>query len=197
MKQILQSLNTGTIEVAELPSPRAEAGQLLLHTLCTLVSDGTERMLVEFGKANLIEKARQQPDRVRQMLDKVRTDGLLTTLDAVQGKRDKPIGLGYCNVDVVAEVGRAVDDFAVGDRIVSNGKHAEVACVLKNLCARIPDAVTDEHAIGEKQGYSSFPTSRGSSRPMWADKGKAGLLSQKGLKLARRFHDYIDRRGIL
>ena len=126
MKQILQSLNTGTIEVAELPSPRAEAGQLLLHTLCTLVSDGTERMLVEFGKANLIEKARQQPDRVRQMLDKVRTDGLLTTLDAVQGKRDKPIGLGYCNVGVVAEIGRGVDGFTIESRVVSNGKHGEV-----------------------------------------------------------------------
>ena len=146
MKQILQSLKTGTIEVAELPSPRVGAGQLLIHTLCTLVSAGTERMLVEFGKANMIEKARQQPDKVRQVLDKVRTDGLLTTLDAVQGKLDQPIGLGYCNVGVVAEVGRGVEGFTVGERVVSNGKHAEVVCVPKNLCARIPDTVTDEQA---------------------------------------------------
>jgi hypothetical protein len=81
MKQILQSLKTGTIEVAEVPSPRAGAGQMLIHTLCTLVSAGTERMLVEFGKANLIEKARQQPDKVREVLDKIRTDGLLTTIE--------------------------------------------------------------------------------------------------------------------
>jgi predicted dehydrogenase/NADPH:quinone reductase-like Zn-dependent oxidoreductase len=146
MKQILQSLKTGTIEVAELPSPRAGAGQLLLYTRCTLVSAGTERMLVEFGKANLIEKARQQPDKVREVLDKVRTDGLLTTLEAVQSKLDQPIGLGYCNVGVVAEVGRGVEGFAIGDRIVSNGKHAEVVCVPKNLCARIPDGVPDDHA---------------------------------------------------
>ena len=146
MKQILQSLKTGTIEVAELPSPRAGAGQLLIHTLCTLVSAGTERMLVEFGKANMIEKARQQPDKVRQVLDKVRTDGLLTTLDAVQGKLDQPIGLGYCNVGIVAEVGRGVEGFTVGERVVSNGKHAEVVCVPKNLCARIPDGVSDEQA---------------------------------------------------
>ena len=85
MKQTLQRLKTGTIEVAELPSASAGAGQLLLHTLCMLISAGTERMLVAFGKANLIEKARQQPDKVRQVLDEVRTDGLLTTLDAVQG----------------------------------------------------------------------------------------------------------------
>ena len=119
MKQILQGLKTGTIKVAELPSPRAGAGQLLIHTLCTLVSAGTERMLVEFRKANLIEKARQLPD-------KVRTDGLLTTLNAVQGKLDQPIGLGYCNVGVVAEMGRGVDRFTIEDRVVANGKHGEV-----------------------------------------------------------------------
>lgn len=115
----------------------------------------------------------------------------------MQDKLGQPLALGYCNVGVVAEVGRGVESFAVGDRVVSNGKHAEVVCMPKNLCARIPDAVTEEHAIGEKQGYSTFPTSRGSRRSMWADTGKAGLLSQKGLKLARRFRDYVDRRGIL
>ena len=146
MKQILQNLRTGATEVAELPAPRVGAGQLLIRTTCTLVSAGTERMLVEFGKANLIDKARQQPDKVRQVLDKLRTDGLLTTLDAVQSKLDQPIALGYCNVGVVAEPGRGVEGFAVGDRVVSNGKHAEVVCVPKNLCARIPDAVPDDQA---------------------------------------------------
>ncbi|MGH8626262.1 MAG: zinc-dependent alcohol dehydrogenase, partial [Gammaproteobacteria bacterium] len=146
MKQILQNIKTGATEVAEVPAPFVDAGRVLIHTTRTLVSAGTERMLVEFGKANLIDKARQQPDKVRQALDKARMDGILTTLDAVRSKLDQPIALGYCNVGIVAELGRGVEGFAVGDRVVSNGKHAEVVCVPKNLCARIPDVVTDDHA---------------------------------------------------
>ena len=146
MKQILQNLKTGATEVVEIPTPRADAGQLLIRTSRTLVSAGTERMLVEFGKANLIDKARQQPDKVRQVLDKVRTDGLLTTLEAVRSKLDQPIALGYCNVGVVVELGGGVEGFAVGDRVASNGKHAEVVCVPMNLCVRIPDAVPDDYA---------------------------------------------------
>ncbi|MGP1609440.1 MAG: zinc-dependent alcohol dehydrogenase, partial [Burkholderiales bacterium] len=143
---MLQSLTTGATEVAELPSPKAAAGQLLIHTSHTLVSAGTERMLVEFGKANWLDKARQQPDKVRMVLEKVRTDGLAITLEAVQSKLDQPLALGYCNVGVVAEIGSGVEGYAVGDRVASNGKHAEVVCVPKHLCARIPEGVSDEQA---------------------------------------------------
>jgi predicted dehydrogenase/threonine dehydrogenase-like Zn-dependent dehydrogenase len=146
MKQILQSLKTGSTEVAEVPCPAAKRGHVLIRSAQTLVSVGTERMLVEFGKAGWIEKARQQPDKVRVVLDKIRTDGLAATLEAVRNKLDQPLTLGYCNVGVVAELGAGVEGFAVGDRVVSNGKHAEVVCVPKNLCARIPDTVSDEQA---------------------------------------------------
>ena len=146
MRQILQSLKDGHTGLTDVPAPRTGAGQLLIHTRSTLVSAGTERMLVEFGKANWIDKARQQPDKVRMVLDKVRTDGFAATFDAVQSKLDQPLALGYCNVGVVAELGRGVEGFSVGDRVVSNGKHAEVVCVPKNLCARIPDGVSDEAA---------------------------------------------------
>lgn len=146
MKQILQSLKTGQTELAEVPAPRSRAGHLLIHTSKTLVSAGTERMLVEFGKANWLEKARQQPDKVRMVLDKVKTDGLATTIDAVQSKLDQPLALGYCNVGRVVEVGRGAEGFGAGDRVVSNGKHAEVVCVPKNLCARVPEGVSDEEA---------------------------------------------------
>ena len=78
------------------------------------------------GKANWLAKARQQPDKVRMVLAKVRTDGLAATLEAVQNKLDQPLTLGYCNVGVVAALGAEVKGFAVGDRVVSNGKHAEV-----------------------------------------------------------------------
>lgn len=146
MKQILQSLKTGTTEVAEVPCPAVRRGQLLIRSSHTLVSAGTERMLVEFGKANWIDKARQQPDKVRMVLDKIRTDGLMPTLEAVFNKLDQPLPLGYCNVGTVLEAGAGVAGFAPGDRVVSNGKHAEVVSVPLNLCARVPDAVADEEA---------------------------------------------------
>lgn len=146
MKQILQSLKTGTTEVAEVPCPAVKRGQLLIRSSHTLVSAGTERMLVEFGKGSYIDKARQQPDKVRMVLDKIRTDGLMPTLEAVFNKLDQPLPLGYCNVGTVLEAGAGVAGFAPGDRVVSNGKHAEVVSVPLNLCARVPDAVADEEA---------------------------------------------------
>ena len=136
MKQVLQSLKTGITEVAEVPCPRAGQGALLIRSLTTLVSAGTERMLVDFGKANLIDKARQQPDKVRMVLDKVKTDGLLPTLEAVRNKLDQPLAMGYCNVGVVMELGGGVTGFKAGERVASNGKHAEVVSVTVNLCAR-------------------------------------------------------------
>ena len=146
MKQILQSLKTGATEVADVPCPAVRRGQLLIRTSHTLVSAGTERMLVEFGKANWIDKARQQPDKVRMVLDKIRTDGLTPTVEAVFNKLDQPLPLGYCNVGTVLEAGAGVAGFAPGDRVVSNGKHAEVVSVPLNLCARVPDEVPDEEA---------------------------------------------------
>ena len=146
MKQIIQSLKTGTTEVDEAPVPRAVPGQLLIKTSHTLISAGTERMMVEFGKANLIDKARQQPDKVRMVLNKIKTDGLQPTIEAVLNKLDQPLPLGYCNVGRIAGVGTDVLGFSEGERVISNGKHAEVVSVPVNLCAKVPDAVTDEEA---------------------------------------------------
>jgi len=146
LKQVLQSLKTGVTSVADIPCPNAKRGHLLIATKQTLVSAGTERMLVEFGKAGWIEKARQQPDKVRMVLDKIRTDGLLPTLETVFNKLDQPIPLGYCNVGEVIELGTGVTGFTLGDRVVSNGKHAEVVTVPVNLCAKIPDQVSNEAA---------------------------------------------------
>jgi predicted dehydrogenase/threonine dehydrogenase-like Zn-dependent dehydrogenase len=146
VKQILQSLKTGATEVANIPVPSAKRGQLLIKTSHSLVSAGTERMLVEFGKAGWIEKARQQPDKVRMVLDKIKTDGLQPTIEAVFNKLDQPLPLGYCNVGRVAVVGAGVVGFELGERVISNGKHAEVVSVPINLCARVPDTVSDEEA---------------------------------------------------
>lgn len=146
MRQVLQNLKTGITELADVPSPLCCTGHLLIATRCSLISSGTERMLVEFSEANLLAKARSQPDRVRQVLDKIRTDGLLPTLEAVRHKLDQPIPMGYCNAGVVLEVGDGVDGFAVGDRVASNGPHAEIVSVPRNLCAKIPDEVSDDEA---------------------------------------------------
>ncbi len=152
MKQILQSLKTGATEVAEVPCLAVKRGQLLIRSSQTLISAGTERMLVEFGKAGWIEKARQQPDKVRMVLDKIKTDGLMPTLEAVFNKLGQPLPLGYCNVGVVMEVGASGqgsvggERWAVGDRVASNGKHAEVVSVPMNLCAKVPESVSDEEA---------------------------------------------------
>lgn len=146
MKQVLQSLKTGSTETAQVPSPRVGSGKLVIATASTLVSAGTERMLVEFGKANWLEKARQQPDKVKMVLDKIRTDGLQPTVEAVFNKLDQPLPLGYCNVGRVAALGAGVSGFDIGQRVVSNGQHAEVVSVPVNLCAPVPDAVADEAA---------------------------------------------------
>ena len=146
MKQILQHLDNGTTEVVDVPCPSAGTGELLIGTIRTLISAGTERMLVDFGKANPIEKARQQPDKVRQVIDKVKTDGLLPTIESVRNKLGQPLPLGYCHVGRVLQVGGGVTGYEIGDRVASNGKHAEVVAVPTNLCARIPDTVSDDAA---------------------------------------------------
>ena len=144
MKQVLQNLADGTTELVEAPAPACRSGQVLIDTTASLISIGTERMLVDFGRAGLVAKARQQPEKVRQVFDKVRTDGLVTTIEAVRSKLSQPLALGYSNVGVVRESGSP--RFAPGDRVVSNGPHADVVSVPYNLCARIPEEVSDESA---------------------------------------------------
>ena len=146
MKQILQDMANGGTTVAEAPSPQCSSGCLLIHTTISLISAGTERMLVGFGKASYFEKALRQPEKVKMVLEKVATDGLTTTIEAVRSKLKQPLTLGYCNVGVVSEVGTGVDNFRAGDRVVSNGPHADVVKVSKNLCALIPENVDDESA---------------------------------------------------
>jgi len=149
MKQILQNLKTGATKIEDVPCPAVGRGHVLIRTTASLVSAGTERMLVDFGKAGWIEKARSQPDKVRQVLDKIRTDGLMPTMEAVFNKLDEPLPLGYCNAGTVVQVmgdGPGLMGINVGDRVVSNGPHAEVVCVPRHLCAKIPDGVSDEEA---------------------------------------------------
>lgn len=144
MKQIFQNLSNGSTELVDVPCPTCTDGHVLVASRCSLISAGTERMLVDFGKANYIDKARQQPEKVKLVLDKIKTDGLFPTIDAVRSKLDQPLPLGYCNAGVVLE--SRVEGINEGDRVVSNGSHAEVVRVPKNLCVKIPDNVSTQAA---------------------------------------------------
>ncbi len=147
MKRILHSLKTGVTEITETPCPQNKPGHVLIKTNCSLISPGTEKMLIDFGKASLLDKVRQQPDKVRMVIDKIKTDGLFSTWEAVSSKLDQLLPLGYCNVGTVIAVGEGVETFAIGDRVVSNGAHAEIVSVPKNLCCKIPDEIPDDAAV--------------------------------------------------
>ena len=146
MKQLLQDLKKGEILLEETPLPNCGANEVLIKTEKSLISPGTERMLLEFGKASYLQKAKQQPDKVKMVLDKIKTDGLAPTLETVFAKLGEPMPLGYCNAGVVIDVGSNVTEFKVGDRVVSNGAHSEVVTIGKNLVAKIPDNVSFEQA---------------------------------------------------
>ncbi|NVK36719.1 MAG: zinc-binding dehydrogenase [Gammaproteobacteria bacterium] len=144
MFQVVQNINTGTTEIIEIPSPSLKPNHGLIRTNLTLISSGTEKSLVDFGKSGLIGKAMSQPEKVKMVLDKVKSDGVIATYSAVKSKLDEPMQLGYCNVGTILD--GTESNLAEGTRVVSNGKHASVVCVPKNLIAPIPNNVTDEEA---------------------------------------------------
>ena len=144
MKKILQNIANGDVQLVDIPCPQPKSGEILINTTKSLVSIGTERMLVEFGKSGWIQKARSQPEKVKEVLEKVKTDGLKSTFNAVLSKLDEPLPMGYCNAGIIQNCDGT--EFNIGDRVVSNGHHAEVVLVPKNLVASIPNEVDDESA---------------------------------------------------
>lgn len=149
MKQILQSFKTGEMWLAEVPAPLCKAKGAVVQTTASFVSAGTERMLAEFAKKGMIGKAMQMPDQVKKVIRKMKTEGVLATLEKVQAKLDQPIPLGYSSAGVVVEAGRE-SGFNVGDRVACGGagfaNHAEYDYVPRNLMVKIPDGVSFEDA---------------------------------------------------
>jgi predicted dehydrogenase len=145
LRQLIQHLGSGHTELFDVPAPGPRRGRLLVRAQRSLVSLGTERMLVEFGRGGWLSKARQQPEKFRAVLAKIRSEGLFSTLAAVRSKLAQPIPLGYCHVGEVLDVGQ-VTGFAVGDLIVSNSPHAEVISADPAFAARVPAGVSAEHA---------------------------------------------------
>jgi predicted dehydrogenase len=145
LRQLIQHLGSGHTELLDVPAPGPRRGRLLVRAQRSLVSLGTERMLVEFGRGGWLSKARQQPEKFSAVLAKIRSEGLFPTLAAVRSKLAQPIPLGYCHVGEVLDVGQ-VTGFAVGDLVVSNSPHAEVISADPAFAARVPAGVSAEHA---------------------------------------------------
>ena len=146
MKQVVQEVRSGVTSVRDIPDPVAQPGQVVLAVACSLISAGTERYVVELARKSLLGKARERPDHVRRVLQKMKAEGLITTLRQVMAKLDEPMPLGYSCAGVVLECGAGVDELKPGDRVAAAGPHAGVVSVPHNLCVRIPDGVSFQQA---------------------------------------------------
>jgi len=153
MKQILQNNKTGRMTVADVPAPTVQRGRVLVRAAASLISAGTEKMAVDEGKKSLLERARERPELVRQVIEKAKNEGVVKTINAVRSKLGSSTALGYSAAGVVTGVGEGVTDVRVGERVACAGagyaSHAEVLSVPKNLCVKLPDEVSfEEGAFG-------------------------------------------------
>jgi predicted dehydrogenase/threonine dehydrogenase-like Zn-dependent dehydrogenase len=153
MKQVLQNRKSGKVAVGEVPTPLVQSGRVLVRTVASLISAGTERASVESARKSLVQEARERPDLVKAVIDKARSEGLVNTFNAVRGKLASSQALGYSASGIVMAVGNDVTEFAPGDRVACAGvgfaSHAEVVSVPRNLCARLPEQVDfDAGAFG-------------------------------------------------
>lgn len=150
MKQVLQNMKSGALEVTDVPPPIIQRGRVLVRTAASLISAGTEKMTVDVGRKSLLGKARERPDLVKQVIAKARNEGVMQTFNTVRSKLSSSTALGYSAAGTVVEVGEDVTEFRVGDRVACAGagfaSHAEMLSVPKNLCVRVPDDVTFDHA---------------------------------------------------
>lgn len=179
MKQLLQNIHNGETEVVEVPIPQVQAGMALVHTRASLVSAGTERMLVEFAGKSLLGKALSRPDLVRQLMDKSRREGVISTIEAAFNRLDQPMPLGYSSSGVIEAIGEGMQGFKVGDRVACAGGgyavHAEYALVPNNLLALLPDSVDFDSAASTTLGAIALHGFRLSEAKLGETVGVIGL----------------------
>jgi threonine dehydrogenase-like Zn-dependent dehydrogenase len=173
MKQLLQSVSNGNAMVVDVPAPRASHGEILVRVGASLVSAGTERMVVEFAEKNILQKAMARPDLVRQVINKAGREGILSTIDSVRQRLDTDMALGYSNAGEVIEVGEDITEFKAGDRVACAGggyaSHAEIVRIPRNLAAKIPSARSNRDEISFEE--AAFTT--------------VGSIGLQGLRLAQ------------
>jgi len=145
VKQLFLMVNNGSVKLIDTPIPKVKDNHVIVETLYSAVSAGTERGLIAFGSKNLIQKAKERPDQVKKVLEKMSTDGILTTIDAAFTRLKEPMPLGYSGVGKVIECGRGVTEVEVGDLVAMAGQayHSEVNRVNKNLIVKIPNEIKD------------------------------------------------------
>ncbi len=182
MKQLLQDARTGELKVAEVPTPQLLPGCVLVRVVASLVSAGTERASAEFASKNLLAKAKARPDLVRDVLAKMRRDGLASTLQTVRSRLVQPQSVGYSSAGVVVAVGDGIADISVGDRVACAGAgyavHAEFACVPRMLVAKISDG---------REGSSREGSSREGSSKVFCEEaafGTVGAICLHGIRTA-------------
>jgi predicted dehydrogenase/threonine dehydrogenase-like Zn-dependent dehydrogenase len=146
VRQVVQDIRGGEIKVRAVPDPIARAGSVLIANARSLISAGTEKAAMELAQKSLLGKARERPDHVRRVLEKMKTEGFFRTLAQVRERLDEPMAMGYASAGVVLACGEGVQEFKPGDRVASNGPHAGVVSVPRNLCARVPDEVSLDQA---------------------------------------------------
>lgn len=191
MKQLLQNVHNGQINIEEVPIPSVRNNFALVKTACSLVSAGTERMLVEFGEKNLLQKAASRPDLVKQVLSKAQHEGILPTLEATFNRLDQPMALGYSSAGTIVEVGNGMEGFSIGDRVACGGGnfavHAEFDLVPRNLLVKLPDSVDFESAAFTTLGSIAMQGFRLGS-PQLGDRVCViglGLLGLMAVQIAR------------
>ncbi len=160
MRQVVQSLKNGQRSLTAVPQPLARPGTVLIANAFSLISAGTEKTAMELAQKSLLGKARERPDHVRRVLEKVRNEGLLNTVAQVRARLDEPMTMGYSSSGTVLAVGAGVEELKPGDRVASNGPHAEVVCVPRRLCASVPEGVALDHAA-----FAGTGGHRASGRP--------------------------------
>jgi predicted dehydrogenase/threonine dehydrogenase-like Zn-dependent dehydrogenase len=146
MQQVIQNVRSGKLQVMAVPDPLVQAGHLLIANVCSIISAGTEKMIMDLAKKSLLGKARERPDHVRRVLQKLRNEGIIRTIQQVFAKLDEPMTMGYSSAGIVLACGAGVQEFKPGDRVASNGPHAGVVSVSRNLCASVPDNVSLDNA---------------------------------------------------
>jgi predicted dehydrogenase/threonine dehydrogenase-like Zn-dependent dehydrogenase len=150
MRQILQNVKSGDTLLETVPPPALQAGGVRVRTAASLISAGTEKMLIDLAQKSYLGKAKARPDLVKQVLNKVKKEGLWNTFQKVMSKMERPMPLGYSAAGIVEQVGEDVRGLQVGDRVAMAGagyaNHAEINFVPKNLVAKLPDGVGFDEA---------------------------------------------------
>ena len=141
MKKLLQNLRDGSVQIIDMPLAKIDDSEILIETHYSLMSPGTEKMLLEFGKSNWIERIKKNPDKVNQVINKIRNEGFMSAFETVQAKLNEPIELGYCNAGIIKEIGKNVKGLKVNDRVVSNSPHSEYVTNYVNCITKVPENV--------------------------------------------------------